>query len=104
VTIPVFESRQAITDIILSTTSGLDTTHSIANPRVTGYDGKHATLFALIEAQHLPRGDHSRHLLLKNILDVVLSKAGDAWVIDHMRFENAWLTGDPGVLFQTNAS
>jgi hypothetical protein len=104
VTIPVFEGRQAIAEIILSTTSMLDTTHSIANARVTSYDGQHATLFALIEAQHLPRGDHGRHLLLKNILDVALSKAGDAWVIDRMKFDNAWLTGDPDVLFRTNAS
>lgn len=103
-TIPVFEGRQAISDIILSTTSVLDTTHSIANPRVTSYDGNNATLFALIEAQHLPRGDDSRHLLLKNILNVALSKAGDAWVIDRMTFDNAWLAGDPQVLFQTNAS
>jgi hypothetical protein len=103
-TIPVFEGRQAITDIILSTTSSLDTTHSIANPRITRYGGNHATLFALIEAQHLPRGYHSRHLLLKNIVDVDLSKTGEAWVIDRMRFDNAWLAGDPDVLFQANAS
>ncbi|MEK1852095.1 MAG: nuclear transport factor 2 family protein [Phyllobacterium sp.] len=104
VTIPVFEGRQAIADIILSTTSALDTTHSIANPRVTSYDGKQAKLSVLIEAQHLPRGDHSRHLLLKNILNVSLSKVGEVWVIDRMRFDNAWLTGDPDVLFGTTAS
>ncbi len=77
-TIPVFEGRKAIADIILQTTSRLDTTHSIANPRVTEYDGVDARLFAMIEAQHLPRGDHSRHLLLKNILDVKLAKSGNA--------------------------
>ncbi|PSH69530.1 hypothetical protein CU102_09180 [Phyllobacterium brassicacearum] len=104
VTIPVFEGRQAITDIILQTTSRLDTTHSIANPRVTEYDREHARLFAMIEVQHLPHGDHSRHLLLKNILDVKLSKSGDAWVIDRMKFDNAWLAGNPAVLFEDGAS
>ncbi len=48
VTIPVFEGRQAIADTILLTTSGLDTTHTVTSPRVTAYDEKHATLFALV--------------------------------------------------------
>ena len=74
VTIPVFEGRQAIADTILSTTSSLDTTHTVTNPRITAYEGEHATLFALVEAQHLPQGDHSRHLLLKNIYVVELSR------------------------------
>lgn len=87
VTILVFEGRQVIAETILSTTSTLDTTHTITNPRVIRYDGEHAKLFALIEAQHLPRGDHSRHLLLKNILDVELSKADGTWVIDRMKFD-----------------
>lgn len=95
VTIPVFEGQQAITDTILSTTSGLDTTHTVTNPHVTAYDGAHATLFALVEAQHLPRGDHSRHLLLKNIYTVELSREDTQWVIDHMRIDLVWLTGDP---------
>lgn len=99
VTIPVFEGRQAIADTILSTTSGLDTTHTVTNPRVPAYDGEHATLFALVEAQHLPRNDHRRHLLLKNIYTVELSREGDRWVIDHMRISNVWLTGNPSVLF-----
>jgi hypothetical protein len=97
--IPVFKGRQAIADTIMAATSGLDTTHTITNPRVTTYDGDHAQMFALIEAQHLPRGDHSRHLLLKNILTVRLSREGALWLIDHMKFDNAWLTGDPAVLF-----
>ncbi len=58
----------------------------------------------MVEAQRLPRGDHSRHLLLKNILDVKLAKSGNAWIIDRMKFDNAWLTGDPGVLFHSDAS
>lgn len=100
VVIQVFEGLQSIADIILTTTDALDTTHSIANTRVTDYDGSRASLFALIEAQHLPRGDHSRHLLLKNILDVDLARQGDRWVITRMHFENAWRVGDPDVLFK----
>lgn len=37
-------------------------------------DGERATLFALIEAQHLPWSGHSRHLHLKNIYTARLSK------------------------------
>jgi len=98
-TIPVFEGRQAITDTILAATGGLDTTHTITNVRVTAYDGSRAKVTALIEAQHLPRGDHSRHLLLKNQLSVELSRGDDCWAIDRMRFDNVWRTGDAKVLF-----
>jgi len=97
--IPVFTGRQAIADTIFSTIADLDTTHSVTNPRVTSYDGTHATLFALVEAQHLPRNDHRRHLLLKNIYTVELSRERTDWVIDHMEIVNVWLTGDPAVLF-----
>ena len=98
-TIPVFEGRQVIADTILSTISNLDTTHTVTNPRITAYDGEHATLFALVEAQHFPQGDHSRNLLLKNIYMVELKREDDQWVINHMMIENVWLTGDPTVLF-----
>ena len=99
VTIPVFEGRQAIADTVLAATEPLDTTHTITNVRVIAYDGERATVSALIEAQHLPRGDHSRHLLLKNRLSVELSRQGECWVIQRMRFDNAWREGDASVLF-----
>lgn len=98
-TIPVFKGRQIIADTILSTTSNLDTTHTVTNSRITAYDGEHATLFALVEAQHLPQGDHSRHLPLKNIYTVELVREDNQWVINHMRIDNVWLAGDPSVLF-----
>ena len=98
-TIPVFEGRQAIADTIMAATEPLDTTHTITNVRVIAYDGDTATVSALIEAQHLPRGDHSRHLLLKNRLSVELSRQDECWVIQHMRFDNAWREGEATVLF-----
>jgi hypothetical protein len=98
-TLPIFHGRQAIGDTVFETIAGLDTTHTITNPRVTGYDGQHATLFALVEAQHLPRNDHRRHLLLKNIYTVTLSRHGERWTIDRMHIDNVWMNGDPSVLF-----
>jgi hypothetical protein len=98
-TIPVFEGRQAIADTVMAATEPLDTTHTITNIRVTAYDGEKATVTALIEAQHLPRGDHSRNLLLKNRLAVELVRQNECWVIERMVFDNAWREGDATVLF-----
>lgn len=103
VTIPEFRGRQLIVDTILTTTAPLTTTHTVTNPRVTAYEGDRATLVALVEAQHLPRADHSRHLLLKNVYLVELSRRETLWVIEHMRIDNAWMTGDPTVLFPAAA-
>lgn len=97
--IPVFKTRATIADTIFATIATLDTTHTVTNPRITDYNGRHATLIALVEAQHLPRADHSRHLMLKNIYRIELSRAVDAWVMDHVRIDNVWMEGDPKVLF-----
>ena len=97
--IPVFEGRWAITDTIFAAIDGLDTTHTVANPRVTSFDGEHATLFALVEAQHLPRGDHARHLLLKHIYTTELTRRETQWQIERMQIDMVWFHGDPAVLF-----
>jgi hypothetical protein len=97
--LPVFEGRQAIGDSVFAAIDGLDTTHTVTNPRVTHYDSRHATLVALVEAQHLPRGDHGRHLMLKNVYTLNLSKVQERWLIDSLRIDNVWMDGDPSVLF-----
>ena len=102
--IGVFAGRAAIADTVFANIGALDTTHTVTNPRITAYDGERATLIALVEAQHLPRGDHRRHLLLKNVYEVRLSRQGAQWVIDHMRIDNVWTSGDPAVLFPDAAT
>jgi hypothetical protein len=82
----------------------LDATHSVTNPRIVAYDGKRARFSALVEAQNLPRGDHSRHLLLKNLYTEQLSKQDGVWTIDYLMFENLWLNGDPEVLIPKSAA
>lgn len=99
-TLPIFQSRCGIADAVFQAIDALDTTHSMTNPRVTAYDGKQAALFALVEAQHLPRGDHRRHLLLKNIFMLQLSEHAGDWLIDCMKINNVWFPGDPAVLFR----
>lgn len=97
---PVLEGGDVITDVIFTSTEGLTTTHSVTNPRIAVHsDGRRGSLLALVEAQHLPRGDHSRHLLLKNVYGVELARAPDRWVMQHLRIDNIWLAGDPAVLF-----
>ncbi|HEX6422095.1 MAG TPA: nuclear transport factor 2 family protein [Acidimicrobiales bacterium] len=95
--IPVMPDRDTIAGI-LTTLAPLDTTHTVTNPRVE-VDGDSATLFALVEAQHVTRAEPHRHLLLKNVYDVVLSRSAEGWVIDAMTIRNVWFDGDPSVLF-----
>lgn len=104
-TVPVFEGRHGIADTIFAAIGGLDTTHTVTNPRVTAYDGHRASLFALVEAQHLPRDDHQRHLLLKNFYFTELARTDDGhWQIRQMRIEMVWRDGDPTVLFPASGS
>lgn len=94
---PVIEGRDVIVAALTTSLATLDTTHSVTNPRVT-IDGDKARLDALVEAQHVPRGDHTRHYLMKNRYDVELERNGDTWVITRSTVDNVWRSGDPAVL------
>ena len=96
-TVPAMKGIEEIAEI-LTNLQPLRTTHTVTNPR-TELDGDTALLFALVEAQHVRRDDPARHLLLKNVYWVDLSRAGSQWVIDVMRIRNVWHDGDPAVLF-----
>lgn len=104
VEIAVFRGRQSIADSVFSAIHSLDTTHSVTNPRVVAFDGETALLSALVEAQHLPTADHRRHLMLKNIYMVRMSRHGRRWAIDEMKIKNIWIDGDPTVLFPSVAA
>lgn len=94
---PPIEGRDTISTALLASLSHLDTTHSVSNPRVT-LDGDTAHLEGIVACQHLPRQDHSRHVLMTNRYDVSLARHGDVWVIRHLTVDNAWTEGDPTVL------
>jgi hypothetical protein len=98
VDLPVFQGRDTIVSSIHAALAELDTTHTVTNTRVTP-DGDTASLFALVEAQHLARANHARHLLLKNFYWTSLRRDGDRWVITRIRIANVWHMGDPMVLF-----
>lgn len=94
---PVLQGRDTIVEALSGSLVQLDTSHSISNPRVT-LDGDTARLEVLVEAQHVPRNEPSRHYLMKNRYDVVLARAGADWVIQRVTIDNIWRDGDPSVL------
>ncbi|MBS7779295.1 nuclear transport factor 2 family protein [Acidovorax sp. CCYZU-2555] len=94
---PVLTGRDTIVAALSNSLTAFDTTHSVSNPRVS-VDGDKAHLDALVEAQHVPRADHSRHYLMKNRYDVDLVRQGDMWVIQRVTIDNVWRSGDPSVL------
>ncbi|WP_295711520.1 nuclear transport factor 2 family protein [Mucilaginibacter sp.] len=94
---PVLEGRVAIVAALTGSLSKIDTTHSVSNPRVF-INGDKAVMDALVEAQHLPSNDHSRHYLMKNRYDVELIRQEDVWIIQRVTIDNVWRSGDPSVL------
>ncbi|BDZ48588.1 hypothetical protein GCM10025867_08290 [Frondihabitans sucicola] len=94
---PPIEGGATIASAVAASLSPLDTTHSLSNPRVT-LNGDTATLEGIMACMHLPRTDHSRHVLMTNRYDVELVRQGDVWVIQHLTVDNAWTEGDPTVL------
>lgn len=95
--IPLMTGRDTIVGIILNPDTRIDTTHVVSNARVE-VAGDTARLTAIVEAQHLPRDDHSRHALLKNLYDVELVRDGSRWLLQHVHIDNVWFTGDPWVI------
>ena len=94
---PPIHGRDTIATALLSSLSHLDTTHSLSNPRVT-LDGETAHLEGIMACQHLPREDHSRHVLMTNRYDVDLARSGEVWVVERLTVDNVWTDGDPTVL------
>jgi septum formation inhibitor-activating ATPase MinD len=94
---PVIEGRDTIVAGLSASLAEIDTTHSVSNPRVH-VDGDSATMEAMVEAQHVPANDPSRHYLMKNRYDIALVRQDDLWVIQHVIIDNVWRDGDPTVL------
>ena len=94
---PVIEGRGVLVEAISKSLSSLDTTHTVSNPRVS-IDGDVARMEALVEAQHVPRSDSTRHYLMKNRYDVDLVRSGNDWLIKRIVVDNVWRSGDPTVL------
>ncbi|MEM1310896.1 MAG: nuclear transport factor 2 family protein [Cyanobacteria bacterium P01_H01_bin.153] len=95
---PRIEGGEAFAKGVAALSAELDTTHQITNPLVT-LTGDRATVNALVEAQHFPKGDRSRHILQKNRYDLTLAREHDGiWRIQRFVLDNAWTDGDVGVI------
>jgi len=94
---PVIEGRDGIVAALTTSLASLDTTHSVTNARVT-IDGDTARLDALVEAQHVPRHDATKHYLMKNRYNVELVRSGEGWLIQRTMVDNVWRSGDLAVL------
>ncbi|MBQ0851292.1 nuclear transport factor 2 family protein [Streptomyces sp. BH-SS-21] len=94
---PPIKGGKTIATALLGSLGHLDTTHSLSNPRVS-LDGDTAHLEGIMACQHLPRTDHSRHVLMTNRYDVELARQGEVWVVQHLTVDNAWTEGDASVL------
>ncbi|CAM3779778.1 nuclear transport factor 2 family protein [Rahnella bruchi] len=94
---PVLEGKETIVSALMHSLQSVFTTHSVSNPCVT-FDGDKARIDALVEAQHVPKSDASRHYLMKNRYDVELVRLDTKWLIKRITVDNVWRSGDPGVL------
>jgi hypothetical protein len=94
---PVLEGRTNIQQGLGGFAAGLDTSHSVSNEAVK-IDGDEATMYALVEAQHLPKGAHDRFMLMKNRYDVRLARSVSGWEITRMTIDNIWSEGDVTVI------
>jgi ketosteroid isomerase-like protein len=94
---PVLDGRKNITDALVPFADAYETSHSVTNTRVE-VNGDIAVLEALVEAQHLPIGDRSRHFMMMNNYRVELHREGAVWCISRMSINNIWSDGDVSIM------
>jgi SnoaL-like domain len=94
---PVLTGRDAIVSALSQFLANYTTSHTVGNARAQ-IEGDRANLYALIEAQHVPLSDRSRHFLFKNQYTIDLVREGDLWLIKHLHIENLWTDGDLKVI------
>ncbi len=94
---PLLTGGEAIVRFLRATAEMQTTTHVVTNARA-GIDGRAARLRALVDATHLPKGDHSRRCQMMNWYEVDLVQEANLWRMRRLVITNAWFTGDTGVL------
>ena len=94
---PVLEGRETIVSALVPFASSFTTSHSVTNARVD-VQGDTATLYALVEAQHLPTDNGSRNFMMMNQYRIDLIREGDQWVMSRMTIDNLWSEGDLAVM------
>jgi hypothetical protein len=94
---PVLTGRDAIVSALSQFLANYTTSHTVGNARAQ-VKGDAANLYALVEAQHVPLADRSRHFLFKNQYTTDLVRDGNLWLIKHLYIENLWTDGDLKVI------
>ena len=94
---PVLTGGGTIVGFLCSNAERQTTSHVITNARAQ-IEGNSAVLRSLVNATHLPKGDHFRRCQMMNWYDVELVKGVDSWRMRRMVISNAWFTGDVQVL------
>jgi SnoaL-like domain len=94
---PVLTGRDVIVSALSQFLADYTTSHTVGNARAK-IKGDAANLYALVEAQHVPLVDRSRHFLFKNQYISDLEREGDRWLIKHLHIENLWTDGDLKVI------
>jgi hypothetical protein len=94
---PVLTGRDVIVPALSQFLANYTTSHTVGNARAQ-IEGDTASLYALIEAQHVPLADRSRHFLFKNQYTIDLVRESDLWLIKHLHIENLWTDGDLKVI------
>lgn len=94
---PLLTGHETVVSFLSGNAEKQTTSHVITNGRAH-VEGDIARLRALVDATHLPKGDHSRRCQMMNWYEVELVRAGRVWRIRHFVIDNIWFAGDPQVL------
>ena len=94
---PVLTGSATIVGFLCSNAEKQTASHVITNGRAR-IEGDSAMLRTLVDATHLPKGDHSRRCQMMNWYEVALVKKADLWRMRRVVISNAWFTGDVQVL------
>ncbi len=94
---PVLTGGDAIVRFLRAAAEAQTTSHVITNGRAQ-VDRDAVGLRALVDATHLPKGDHSRRCQMMNWYNVSLVKETDLWRMRRVVISSVWFTGDTQVL------
>ena len=94
---PVLTGGQTVVGFLSANAKMQTTSHVITNGRAQVQE-EVATLRVLVDATHLPKGDHSRRCQMMNWYNVELVRDVHLCRIRRLVISNAWFTGDTQVL------
>jgi SnoaL-like domain len=94
---PVLDDRDAAVETVLAVVGPLDTLHKVSTSRVW-VNGDKGNMTAVVEAQHFPPNNRSRHLMMNSRYELEVRKDDGAWKISSLVCNLVWFDGDPQVL------